>query len=68
MSFIELHIDVQRVPETLTRPVTVSTRHIVKVEFRETIDRDGGALVTLTHGEALHVVESYKSLKKRLKA
>jgi hypothetical protein len=34
MSFIELHIDVQGVPETLTRPVTVKTRHIVKVEFR----------------------------------
>jgi len=42
MSFIELHIDEQRVPELKTKPNTVNTRHIVKVEWRQTIDKDGG--------------------------
>jgi len=49
-------------------PVIVNTRYIVKVEWRQTIDKDSGATVTLSEGSALHVVESYKSLKKRLKA
>ena len=68
MSFVELHTDEQRVPELKTRPITVNTRYIVKVESRETIDKDGGAIVTLSEGDPLHVVESYKSLKKTLKA
>jgi len=50
MSFVELHTDEQRVPELKTRPITVNTRYIVKVESRETIDKDGGATVTLSEG------------------
>jgi hypothetical protein len=66
---MELHIDLQRNPELVTKPVTVSTRYIIKIEPRETIDKDGGATVTLSEGGGtLSVVESYKSLKKRLKA
>jgi predicted DNA-binding protein (MmcQ/YjbR family) len=67
MSFIELHIDEQRVPELKTKPITVNTRYIVKVEWIQIIDKDGGATVTSSEGNALQVVESYKSLKKRLK-
>jgi hypothetical protein len=68
MSFIELHLNKQRNPELATEPVIVNTRYIIKVEWKQTIDKDGGAIVTLSEGDPLHVVESYKSLKKTLKA
>jgi hypothetical protein len=72
--FIELTIDIERHPEHETRPVTVGTRYIVKIAPRETrnkdgvLDKDDGAIVTLSQGAALHVVESYASLKERLRA
>jgi hypothetical protein len=67
MDFIELEIDVQRNPKLVTRLVTVGTRYIIKIEPRATVDKDGGATVTLGEGGGvLHVVESYKTLKEKL--
>lgn len=73
MPLIELHEDLQRNPELKTSLVTVNSDHIVKIEPRQTFnkdgvpDKDGGASVTLADGKSLNVVESYKRLKKKLK-
>ena len=68
MAFIELQEDLQRKPKVKTRLVAVHSHYIVKIEPRETVDRDGGCSVTLADGKSLNVVQSYKSLKKSLKA
>jgi hypothetical protein len=68
MSFSELHIDMERNSQTDDQASHGEHEIIVKAEPRETIGKDGEATVTLSEGGALHVVESYKSLKMRLKA
>jgi hypothetical protein len=67
MMFIELNVELERDPKLKTRPVTVNSDYIIRIEPRETIDKDGGASVSLTDGDSLKVVESYKSLNKRLR-
>jgi hypothetical protein len=66
MPFIELTIDKQRIPGAQTDPVLVGTRHVLRIERRPTIDKDGGASVTLVDGKVLNVAESYARVRDML--